>query len=163
MTGDETENDPDPTTDAAAAAPAPSAAGGAPEAPLVPELSAAEQAVPDFDVPEPPSFEGAGSELPVPAAIAEEPVIPPPPVFEDEPDAAPSASRDRDRPTTRRAALRTQSAEPALPAVTYVDVAPPVPPASGDTNGYRGWTIAIYSGLAVLLFGAIGFMFVLAG
>ncbi|GEK85696.1 hypothetical protein [Microbacterium aerolatum] len=152
MTGDETENVPEPTMDAAPAAPAPEEEGAAPVA-LTPE----EQAVPDFEVPEPPSFHEAGGDLPIPAAVTQEPVIPPAPVFDEDATGEAPAARVEERPATRRAAQRAQ-AVPSAPAVSYVDVAPTAEPGTAEGHAYRGWTIAIYSGLAVLLFGAVGFM-----
>lgn len=156
MTGDDTEKVSGHAADADVPAPAAARSGGADVAPV--ELTPAEQTVPDFDVPEPPSFTEADGDLPVPDAVTAEPVIPPPPVFEDERDAAASASGDVERPATRRAAQRARSLEPTVPQVSYVDVAPEVSSDTADGGGYRGWTVAIYAGLAVLFLGAIGFM-----
>ena len=60
------------------------------------------------------------------------------------------------------AAQKAESRAAASRAATARDEATRnyVSPAAGGTAGqsYRGWTIAIYGGLAVLLFGAIGLM-----
>ncbi len=98
--------------------------------------------VPEIDIPDP--------EIPepdIPHAALTEPVIPPPPESVSE-------------PVTR--AARRSDALPAVPAPPTPSRPAPapdpevVPPASGATPGsYRGWTIAIYSILLVLLIGAI--------
>ncbi|CAH0147302.1 MULTISPECIES: hypothetical protein [unclassified Microbacterium] len=189
MTGDETENVPEPTTDAAAAAPAPEAdlTAKAPPAPPVPSavdpyavpepetvaVPDAEAAIEEFEVPPPPAFESA-SPPPIP-----EPVIPPS-SSEDagsDADGAPalrkrrtwapndtwtSASSHKQEAVPPTAAQKAEMRAAASRAATARDEATRnyVSPAAGGTDGasYRGWTVAIYLGLAVLFFGAIGFM-----
>ncbi|GAA1540299.1 hypothetical protein HD600_001049 [Microbacterium ginsengiterrae] len=148
MTGDDTENDPGHPADDAA--PAPTTDAGA----AAVGLTAEEQAVPDFDVPEPPSFGGASADLPVPDEVAAEPMIPPPPVFDD---AVGTGAPDTPRPVSR-AAQRAQNEQPTAPAVSYIDVPSQEMPGSADGNSYRGWTVAIYAGLTVLFLGAVGLM-----
>lgn len=127
----------DPSRDAESAVPEPVA----PE-PVVPgsvesgsvESGETESAIPDAVIPE---------------ALLAEPVIPPAPPEE----------------TPTRAALRTTMAEklaaaPAPASDPRLTAPPPdpsvVPPAAGATpSSYRGWTIAIYGFLALLLTGAI--------
>ncbi|MCC2028287.1 hypothetical protein KEC56_01875 [Microbacterium sp. YMB-B2] len=192
MTGDETENVPDPTTDAASAAPSSDAAAAAAEPPAPPVASGAvdpyavpapetvatpdaEAAIEGFEVPPPPEFEAA------PPPPIPEPVIPPSSTEDAEPadpDAAPGLRRRRtwapnDTWTTASshkhegvlptAAEKAQTRAAASRAATERDEATrnDVPsPAAGGTEGnsYRGWTVAIYGGLAVLFLGAIGLM-----
>lgn len=128
-------------------------------------LSDAEATLAELDVPDP--------EIPdpvIPAAALAEPVIPPPaippapeglaPALPDpaspavpRQDAA-SNSADTPVPATRAERRTIAGAPPAAPAL------PPdpavVPPPTGATAGsYRGWTIAIFSILFLLLLGAV--------
>ena len=145
----------------------------APETVAAPD---AEAAIEDFEVPPPPEFSAA------PPAPAPEPVIPPAPSENGSPDAtdtpeapalrkrstwAPndtwtSASAHKQEVVPPTAAQKAESRAAASRAATARDEASRnyVSPAAGGTEGnnYRGWTVAIYAGLAVLLFGAVGFM-----
>lgn len=189
VSGENTENPQDPGTDATTEAPAsadaplppPGAAGveafdvPAPETVATPD---AEAAIEEFEVPPPPKFSAA------PPPPSSEPVIPPAPPEDGEPDAtgapalrrrttwAPddtwtSASAHKQEVVPPTVAQRAEARAAASRAATARDEATRtyVSPAAGGTAGqsYRGWTIAIYGGLAVLFVGAIGFMFVLAG
>lgn len=185
MSGENTEEPQDPGEDAITDAPVPGDEPVAPTAPGVeafdvpaPETVAApdaESAIEEFEVPPPPKF---GAVPPTPSA---EPVIPPAPSEDAAADApGPQALRKRSswtpddtwtsasahkqesvRPT---AAQKAESRAAASRAATARDEATRnhVSPAAGGTEGnsYRGWTVTIYAGLAVLLFGAIGFMVV---
>lgn len=170
MTGDDIEDVPDQTTDAVAAAPAQTAAPAEDAAAVI--LTDAERAVPDFEVPAPPSFDdapnglpapppaslAAAADLPVPPAAAAEPVIPPPPVFDNSlRDAVATASPERR--ATRRAAQRSDPVPRA--AVSYVDVASSSA-GTDERNSYRAWSVVIYAGLTLLFLGAIGMMGFLA-
>ncbi len=186
MTGDETENVPDPKADAATAASAPGGEGIAP--PVAPGVEAfdvpapetvaapdAEAAIEEFEVPPPPTFGAA------PSSPAPESEIPPSPSEDAAGDdvAGPalrrrstwtpddtwtSESAHRQEPARPTAAQKAESRAAASRAATARDEATRnrVSPAEGGTEGnsYRGWTVTIYAGLAVLLFGAIGFMVV---
>lgn len=139
----------------------------APETVAVPD---AEAAIDDFEVPPPPKFEAA------PSAPSAEPVVPPAPVEGDAADApelrtrstwAPndtwtSASAHKQQPVPPTAAEKAESRAAASRAATARDEASRdfVSPAAGSTEGhsYRGWTVGIYGGLAVLFVGAITLM-----
>lgn len=124
------------------------------------ELTAAEQAVPDFDVPEPPSFDGGASAVaePPPALLEADAVIPPAPEFGSVADAIADAAPVRTRRgSSLRAAEPASTAGPAAPPVVTRAEAP-LAPAGAQPGSYRGWTVAIYGGLAVLLVGAISLM-----
>lgn len=183
MSGENTENPQDPGEDATTDAPV---SGGEPPAPPVvpgvesfavpaPETVAtpdAEAAIEEFEVPPPPTFSSA----PPPSA---EPVIPPAPSESGGADEAAvpalrkrstwapddswsSASAHKQEVVPPTAAQKAESRAAASRAATARDEATRnyVSPAAGGTEGqsYRGWTIAIYGALAVLFFGAIGFM-----
>lgn len=185
VSGDNTEEPQDPGEDAITDAPVP---GGEPVAPVVSEVEAfdvpapetvatpdAEAAIEEFEVPPPPTFGAA------PPSPAPEPEIPPSP-SEDAAGggvAAPalrrrstwtpddtwtSESAHKPEPARPTAAQKAESRAAASRAATARDEATRnhVSPAAGGTEGnsYRGWTVAIYAGLAVLFFGAIGFMVV---
>jgi hypothetical protein len=144
----------------------------APETVATPD---AEAAIEDFEVPPPPAFEAAPP-TPVP-----EPVIPPSSTetedAESDANGAPtlrkrrtwtpdetwtSASAHRQGAARPTAAEKAESRAGASRAATVRDEATRsyVSPAAGGTEGtsYRGWTVAIYGGLAVLILGAIGLM-----
>lgn len=175
MSGDNTEEPQNPGEDAIASASAPDspiAAGDvepyavpAPETVTTPD---AEAAIEEFEVPPPPQFASAPPPDP-------EPVIPPASV-----DAGAGAATRRKRSTWTpddtwtsesahkqdavplTAAQKAESRAAASRAATARDEATRnyVSPAAGGTDGqsYRGWTVAIYGGLTVLLFAAVGFM-----
>lgn len=177
MTGDDTENDPEQDRDAAAALPVPPAVSGvdryavpAPETVATPD---AEAAIEGFEVPPPPEFEAD------PSPVIPEPVIPKSSTENAEADAAAPptlrtrrtwtpndtwnpASDHKSEPAAPTAAEKTESRAAASRAATRRDEAtrPDIAPAASATEGhnYRGWTVAIYTGLAVLFFGAIGLM-----
>ncbi|MGP6177075.1 hypothetical protein ACTU6U_07240 [Microbacterium sp. A196] len=189
MSGENTENPQNPGADAASDAPAyggePSASTLAPtttpgveafEVPAPETVTApdADAAIEQFEVPPPPAFAAA------PPPPSPEPVIPPAPSESVGPDAAApalrqrrtwapddtwsSASAHKQEVVPPTAAQKAESRAAASRAATARDEATRnyVSPAAGGTAGqsYRGWTIAIYGGLAVLFFGAIGFMVV---
>ncbi|WP_448712729.1 hypothetical protein [Microbacterium profundi] len=184
MSGENTENPQDPGEDATTDAPV---TGGEPPAPTIaPGVEAfdvpapetvtapdAEAAIEEFEVPPPPKFSAA------PPSPSAEPVIPPAPSENDAADPADvparrtrtawapddswsSASAHKQEVVPPTAAQKAESRAAASRAATARDEATRnyVSPAAGGTAGqsYRGWTIAIYGGLAVLLFGAIGLM-----
>lgn len=154
----------------------PSAAGVEPFAVPAPETVAvpnAEAAIENFEVPPPPTF----GEAPPPPSP--EPVIPPVPVAdaaaEVEGASAPrtrrawtpddtwtSASAHKQEVVPPTAAQKAESRAAASRAATARDEASRnyVSPAAGGTEGhsYRGWTVAIFGGLAVLLIGAVVLM-----
>jgi len=142
----------------------------APETVATPD---AEAAIEDFEVPPPPEFAAA----PPPPSPA--PAIPSALAENDGADAAgaprlrkrstwapndtwSSASGHKQDAAAPTAAQKAESRAAASRAATAHDAATrnDVSPAAGGTEGqsYRGWTIAIYGALAVLFFGAIGFM-----
>ncbi|GAB3633120.1 hypothetical protein GCM10027421_24730 [Microbacterium shaanxiense] len=141
----------------------------APETVAIPD---AEAAIEGFEVPPPPTFSAA------PPAPRAEPVIPPaPPEKTDaaatEPatrtrstwapnDTWTSASAHKQEVVPPTAAQKAESRAAASRAATARDEASRtyVSPAAGGTEGnsYRGWTVAIFAGLAVLLIGAIVLM-----
>ena len=156
-----------PMTDAAdAAVPAPADAG----------LSDAEATLADLDVPEPEIPEPEIPDAVIPEAALAEPVIPPPsmpdppaglaPALPNPVPAAGSQQSSGDLPEgapvpATRAERRTVT--DAAPPVASPPIAPPrepdpqvVPPPSGATPGsYRGWTVAIFGILVLLLVGAV--------
>lgn len=155
--------------EAAAAVPPPAVPGVEPFAVPAPETVAipdAEAAIEGFEVPPPPKF---GAAPPAPSA---EPVIPPPPSADaaGEPalrkrntwapnDTWTSASAHKQEVVPPTAAQKAESRAAASRAATARDEASRnyVSPAAGGTEGhsYRGWTVAIFAGLALLLVGAI--------
>ncbi|OIU87683.1 hypothetical protein [Microbacterium sp. AR7-10] len=112
--------------------------------PAVAEPDAPEAVVPELDVPEPTIPDAV-----IPEAALAEPVIPPAP-----PEEAPTRAARRITTAEKLAAVPAPASDPRL-------TAPPpdptvVPPPEGATpDSYRGWTIAIYSFLALLLTGAV--------
>ncbi|MGL3150218.1 hypothetical protein ACSS7Z_07630 [Microbacterium sp. A82] len=184
MSGENTENPQDPGADATTDVPV--AGGEPPASPVAPGVEAfdvpppetvatpdAEAAIEGFEVPPPPTF---GAAPPPPSA---EPVIPPAPsenggaAAADAPalrkrstwapnDTWTSASAHKQEAVPPTAAQKAESRAAASRAATARDEATRnyVSPAAGGTDGqsYRGWTIVIYTGLTVLLFGAVGLM-----
>jgi len=139
------EHTPDPSDFAADAAPdetGPEPAQLDPVAPdgASPDALVPDAVVPDIDVPEP-----SIPEVDLPALA--EPVIPPAPA-----EQAPTRASRR---TPMAAKLADDPAPASDPQLTAPEPDPAlVPPPTGATpSSYRGWTIAIYSALA-LLFGA---------
>ncbi|MDQ0643154.1 hypothetical protein [Microbacterium murale] len=158
---------------------APSSASGvepfavpAPETVAIPD---AEAAIENFEVPPPPTF---GAVPPPPGAepVIPDPVIPPAPSENAAADAtdapalrkrtpwAPddtwtSASAHKQEVVPPTAAQKAESRAAASRAATARDEASRnyVSPAAGGTEGnsYRGWTVAIFAGLTILLIGAI--------
>jgi hypothetical protein len=136
--------------------------------------------VPDFEVPAPPTFD---SVTPVPGIdeVLAEPVIPEPVL----PESAVPTRRARDRQAPDRQAPDHQAPDHPAPdhpapvaSALLFPAAPPAPdantadadtartddagpvnpylePGTAAPNSYRGWTIGIFTGLAVLLIGAI--------
>lgn len=183
VSGENTENPQDPGEDATADAPVPDSEPDAP--PVVPGVEPfavpapetvaipdAEAAIENFEVPPPPKFGAA----PAPTS---QPVIPPAPPENSGADGADapalrkrstwapddtwtSASAHKQEAAVPTAAQKAESRAAASRAATARDEATRnyVSPAAGGTEGtsYRGWTFAIFTGLTVLLFGAIGFM-----
>ncbi|MGM7670452.1 hypothetical protein [Microbacterium sp. A93] len=173
----------DATTEQPAGAPiapaSPLAAGVEPfdvPAPETVDVPDAEAAIDGFEVPPPPKF-GA----PPPPSAA--PVVPPAPSENTGTDTADapalrkrstwapddtwtSASAHKQEVMPPTAAQKAESRAAASRAATARDEATRnyVSPAAGGTAGqsYRGWTIAIYGGLTVLIVGAIGLMVFLA-
>ena len=175
----------DPGEDATSAEPvsgepsAPSAASGPSAQPGVepfavpkPETVAspdAEAAIDDFEIPPPPTFDAP------PPAAAPAPVVSPASAAEPASDGAAPALRKRstwtpDDTWTSASAHKQEVVPPTAAekaemraresrAATARDEATRnyVSPAAGgtDENSYRGWTFAIFAGLAVLLIGAI--------
>lgn len=187
MSGENTENPQDPGEDATTDMPVP---GGEPPAPPVapgvepfavpaPETVAipdAEAAIENFEVPPPPKFSAP------PPPPTPEPVIPPASSENAAADATESralrkrstwepddtwtsASAHKQEVVPPTAAQKAESRAAASRAATARDEASRnyVSPAAGGTDGnsYRGWTVAIFTGLAVLFIGAIGLMFAL--
>jgi hypothetical protein len=185
VSGESTENPQDPGEDAATVAPGREAAlpadthavdafdVPAPETVATPD---AEAAIEGFEVPPPPKFSAT------PPPSSPEPVIPPATSDAAAVDATEfptrrtrdtwmpndtwtSASAHKQGAVPPTAAQKAESRAAASRAATARDEATRsyVSPAAGGTAGqsYRGWTIAIYTGLAVLLFGAIAVMVVL--
>ncbi|WP_309127008.1 hypothetical protein [Microbacterium sp.] len=120
-------------------------------------LSDAEATIADLDVPDP-----VIPEPEIPAAALAEPVIPPAP--EGLAPALPGAGASADegeRPTSSATGSATPATRAARRTTADASTAPPpdpavVPPPSGATPGnYRGWTIAIFSILIILLIGAV--------
>ncbi|WP_426187246.1 hypothetical protein [Microbacterium sp. TWP3-1-2b2] len=181
MSGENTEEPQDPGEDATTDAPvsggeppAPAAVPGvepfavpAPETVAIPD---AEAAIENFEVPPPPRFGAA------PPPASPEPVIPRAPsenAATDTADApalrkrntwAPndtwtSASAHKQEPVPPTAAQKAESRAAASRAATARDEASRnyVSPAAGGTDGnsYRGWTVTIFAGLAILLIGAV--------
>lgn len=179
MTGDE--NAPDQAADAVPEAPeADTAAASAVPAFDVPapesvETPDAESAIEDFEVPPPPAFDAAP---PAPSADAIDPTVSSAPASRDSQDSEPalrrrgtwapddswtSASAHKNAASSRTPEQKAASRVAASRAATARDEAARreiARPSDGGTEGnsYRGWTVAIYAGLAVLFFGAIGFM-----
>ncbi len=190
VSGENTEEPQDPgedaTTDApvsggeaAASVPPPAAPGVEPFAVPAPETIAipdAETAIEGFEVPPPPKF---GAAPPAPSAA---PVIPPAPSENADAAAEPalrkrntwapndtwtSASAHKQEVVPPTAAQKAESRAAASRAATARDEASRnyVSPAAGGTEGtsYRGWTVAIFAGLAVLFIGAIVLIGILVG
>lgn len=180
MSGENTEEPQDPrgddTTDEHVPGAQPSASPAVPgverfdvPAPETVAIPDAEAAIEGFQVPPPPTF---GAAPPAPSA---EPVIPPAPPEKSDAasgDPAPrtrstwapndtwtSASAHKQEAVPPTAAQKAESRAAASRAATARDEASRtyVSPAAGGTEGnsYRGWTVAIFAGLAVLFIGAI--------
>lgn len=173
MSGENTENPQDSGEDATAEVPAPVPTAPAAEPALAPgvepfavpapetvDIPDAAEAIENFEVPPPPTF-GA-----VPPPPSPEPVIPPAPSSPVSPAprqrevwssdstwSSASAHKRESVPATAAQAAAHQAVE-AREEATAADFVHPVP---GDTaqNSYRGWTITIFVGLAVLLIAAI--------
>lgn len=120
------------------------------------ESDVADVAIPDADI---PALDIPEPTIPDPvlsASVLEEPVIPPMP---DAADEAGTASDDPDSSATpatraeRRALPNLDSLPEPAPIPRDPSVVPP--PAGATTNGYRGWTIAIFSILVLLLIAAV--------
>lgn len=132
----------------------------------------------DAVIPPPPAFDGplTGAVPPVDSARAADAVVPPPPVFEGStgdavvppPPVFDGAVTGASAPASdglRRRAAQVPPVAPAsdealtAPALDPAFAAPPEVPASGS---YRGWTVAIFSLLVLLLAGAIALVIYLA-
>lgn len=162
----------EPTEPSAAAAP-PAVPGVEPfavPAPETVEIPDAEAAIENFEVPPPPRFSA-------PPPPSPEPVIPPAqrgnaavdasaakPARRQRSTWAPddtwtSASAHKQEAVPPTAAQKAESRAAASRAATARDEASRnyVSPAAGGTgeNSYRGWTIAIFLALAILLIGAV--------
>lgn len=188
VSGENTQDAQDPGEDATTAAPVPGGEPPVPPvvpgveafdvpAPETVDVPDADAAIRNFHVPPPPKF---GTVPPTPSAVppppSAEPVIPPPAPENAATDApalrkrntwAPndtwtSASAHKQEPVPPTAAQKAEARAAASRAATARDEATRnyVSPAAGGTDGqsYRGWTVAIYAGLTVLLVGAIGLM-----
>ncbi|WP_298040906.1 hypothetical protein [uncultured Microbacterium sp.] len=135
-------------------------------------LTAAEQAVPSFEVPAPPDFAASSPTPDAQEPFAAAPVIPPAPEFGDVADAI----ADVAAPTTRRSASRRRSEEalaspavraraipdPGAPVVRHIDLPSGGGVEVGGTESYRVWGVVIFGGLGALFVGAIGLMVFLA-
>lgn len=124
---------------------------------VVPELAIPDADLSDVDVTAPDIPEAV-----IPESLLAEPVIPPPP--------AETVTRPRRResrpagefaPAPPAAAAASTAAPASATAADSVPQPAVVPPAAGASRGYTGWTIAVYSILAVLLIGAVGLIGVL--
>lgn len=182
MSGESTNHAEDPD-DTPSVEPAPPAAAGTVDAivpafdvpaPELVDVPDAETAAADFAVPPPPKFETPS----VPPAPSESAVPPPSDAtwssertwkprltwkHDVEAGGEAGGSEARKPETVQekldRAAPVAASTRAALRNSTTSDADRPsvVPPPAPDT-GYRGWTITIFVGLAVLFIGAVGFM-----
>jgi hypothetical protein len=148
MSGDRVDDPQDPR-DATPEAPASEA-----PAPDVP-AAAAEADVPAYEVPS-----AASVDVPDAEAAAADFDVPPPPAFDSAPPSAPwsSSSDSKKVPTPESIAAKVEAATRAtMRRAAEADAErPPVAPADSATdNSYRGWTFAIFFGLAVLLIAAV--------
>ncbi|WP_407359056.1 hypothetical protein LTA6_001443 [Microbacterium sp. LTA6] len=161
MSGDSTDAPQDSNPDAAAAPPMPvgEPALTAANPPVVePDLADPNSVVPDFEVPAPPTFGSAtsapGAETVVPDPIIPEPVLPASALPERVVPPAPAAppAPPAPAPVTHEAI-----ADSPTEAVSsgYTDANPYLVPGTAAPNSYRGWTIGIFTGLVVLLIGAV--------
>lgn len=113
------------------------------------EADVADVEIPDAEIPA----------LDIPAPEIPDPVLPASALAE------PAAAADDDAPVPATRAQRK-----ALPSVASLPETPPIPrdpavvppPSGATTGGYRGWTIAIFAILLLLLIGAIVTVIVLA-
>lgn len=134
----------------------------APETVDVPDAAAA---VEDFEVPPPPTFDAASP------VIAPEPVVPPlpdsaMPASATAPPARAAWSSDSTWSSASEHRVASRKVAPqAWPtdAVDHRDADGSSHPVPGDmaTNSYRGWTIGIFAGLALLLIAAVIALFYL--
>ncbi|UNK71035.1 hypothetical protein [Microbacterium sp. H1-D42] len=134
---------------------------------VIPDAVIPDAVIPALDLPEPEIPEPV-----LPASALAEPVIPPAPAS-DAVDAATDFSGGSGvtaSDSTELAAPATRAERRALPSVDSLPEPAPiprdpavVPPVSGATmGGYRGWTIAIFLILIVLLIAAVATVIVLA-
>lgn len=149
-------------------------------APELVDVPDAETAAADFAVPPPPKFETPA----VPPAPGKSDVPPPSDATwssertwksrstwisgeDSKPSAASEARAARQTARSEAALVESPTAESSAPAsraalrgtaTSDLDRGSVVPPPVPQESSYRGWTIAIFAGLAVLFFGAIGFM-----
>lgn len=157
MSGDGTDAPQDPNTDADPVSPPSDASVATPAIPPViePDLADPNSVVPDFEVPAPPTFGSAppapGSHAVVPDPVIPEPVLPPSAVPERVVPPAPLSPSVPPPPPAPRA----EATPPAQAASGYTDANPYLEPGTAAPNSYRGWTVGIFTGLAVLLIGAI--------
>lgn len=131
---------------------APDAAPPAPDSPAGP---ATDSVVDAYEVPSATSVDVPDAET---AAAGFD--VPPPPAFDSEPPAAPwnSSSDAKKVPTPESIAAKVEAATRAtMRRAAEADAQrPAVAPADSSVdNSYRGWTIAIFLGLAVLLIVAV--------
>ncbi|MGF3031878.1 hypothetical protein [Microbacterium alcoholitolerans] len=147
-------------SDASAASPesavsdAISEAAAAADAPPLTADDVADVEIPDAEIPAPAVPDPEIPDPVLPASVLDAPVIPP----------AAAAGEEDPVPATRTA-RRTLPSVDSLPKPAPIPRDPAVvPPASGATPGnYRGWTIAIFSILFLLLSAAFATIGVLLG
>lgn len=141
-------------SDASAVSDAIVEAAAAADAPPLTADDVADVEIPDAEIPAPDLPEPEIPDPVLPASMLEDPVIPP----------APDAGDDDPAPATRAERRALPSAD-SLPEPAPIPRDPAVvPPPSGATPGsYRGWTIAIFGILVLLLIAAVVTVSVLLG